>query len=86
MDREEKYRMVLEHYKQWLNKVDGYTRGTMDRNKYTQMLKHFSNYGLKRTNFVLSVRDYPDKTAYAKARCNVMKDWRHQCWEATQAT
>lgn len=76
-----KQEKVMERYHHWLNKVEGYTRSTMERNKYNFMLKSFSEHGLKRTNFVLSVKDHPSKMEYEKARCAVMKAWRSECWK-----
>ena len=77
---------IMEHYRRWLNKEHGYTRKTMTRRVYTRMLKRFSERGLKRTNFRLSVKDYRDRKAYEKARCEVLKDWRRQSWEQRQGT
>ena len=72
---------IMDHYKKWIKKQHGFTRATMSKHDYTRMLKKFSARGLKRTNFTLSIKKFANKESYEKARCEVMKQWRRQCWQ-----
>ena len=47
---------LMEMYEKWLSKEDGFTRATMRRNEYSKMMKAFSEAGLKRTNFRISIK------------------------------
>ncbi len=81
MNKEEQ---VMEQYQHWLNRENGYTRASMTRSAYNKMMKQFSEYGLKRNNFGVSVKQYQDRASYEKARCSWMRDWRLQRWEKTE--
>ena len=67
---------LMEMYEKWLSKEDGFTRATVRRNEYSKMMKAFSEAGLKRTNFRISIKQYDSGSSYQKAKAQWMKVWR----------
>ena len=67
---------LLDTYEKWLNKTVGFTRATMTRQDYSKMMKLFSEAGLKRTNFTLSIKQHSDELSYRRSKADWMRDWR----------
>ena len=69
---------LMDMHEKWLNKTVGFTRATMTRQAYSKMMKMFSEAGLKRTNFTLSIKQHSDESSYRKSKAQWMREWRNK--------
>ena len=67
---------IMQLYKKWLDREQGFSRQTMTRKEYAKMMKVFSEAGLKRTNFAVSVKKCGSEKAYRAAKAARMRAWR----------
>ena len=77
---------MMEKYKKWINRIPGYTRATMSRKEYSKMMKLFSENGLRRNNFAISIQHYNSEKDYRRAKADWMKAWRRRRIECKPAT
>ena len=76
---------MMECYHKWMNKEEGYTRATMTRKQYGQMMRAFSEAGLKRRNFRVSTNNYTTEEEYRKARAEYLREWRRTAFRRLQS-